>query len=81
MPVVIKKDVWVSGSLKPLACDKKEHSLLKGRSASAARALRRRNDPMVIAVRRRRDKNAPEGPALHQNNKIRPAPPVYTNIP
>ena len=31
-------------------------------SASAARALRRRNGPTVIAVHRRCDNNAPEGP-------------------
>ena len=62
-------------------CDKKEHSLLKGRSASAARALRRRNGPMVIAVHRRCDKNAPEGPGFttRQQNSPR-APHIYKYI-
>ena len=32
---------------------KKEHPPLRGRNASAARALRRRNGPTVIAVHRR----------------------------
>ena len=68
----------MSGSMGSLACDKKEHSLLKGRSASAARAERYRNDPMVIAVHRRCDKNAPAGPVstTRQQNTPR-APRIY----
>ena len=68
----------MSGSMGSLACDKKEHSLLKGRSASAARAERYRNDPMVIAVHRRCDKNAPAGPGYtpRQQNSPR-APHIY----
>ena len=41
---------------------KKEHPPLRGRNASAARALRRRNGPTVIAVHRRRATKMREGP-------------------
>ena len=59
-------------------CDKKEHSLSIYRSASAARALRRRNDPMVIAVHRRRANKTIEGPGYttRQQNSPR-APHIY----
>jgi len=78
VPAVTKKSVWMSGYMGHLACDKKEHSLLKGQSASAARAERYRNGPMVIAVHRRCDKNAPAGPGFttRQQNSPR-APHIY----
>jgi hypothetical protein len=62
-------------------CDKKEHPFLKYRSASAARAERQRSGPTVIAVRRRRDKNAPEDPGFttRQQNSPR-APHIYKYI-
>jgi len=44
------------------ACDKKEHPPFRGRNASAARALRRRNRPTVIAVHRRCATKTTEGP-------------------
>jgi hypothetical protein len=53
------------GGLDPrgaLACGKKEHPPFKGRNASAARALRRRNRPTVIAVHRRCANKTIEGP-------------------
>jgi hypothetical protein len=62
-------------------CDKKEHPPLEGRSASAARALRRRNGPMVIAVHRRCANKTIEGPGFttRQQNSPR-APRIYKYI-
>lgn len=62
-------------------CDKKEHPFLKYRSASAARAERQRSRPTVIAVRRRRDKNAPAGPVSTPKQQNTPrAPRIYKYI-
>lgn len=62
-------------------CDKKEHPPSKDRSASAARAERQRNRPTVIAVRRRRDKNARESPVSTPKHRSSPrAPRIYKYI-
>jgi len=60
---------------------KKEHPPSRSRSASAARAERQRSGPTVVAVRRRRDKKAPEGPVstTRQQNSPR-APRIYKYI-
>jgi len=53
-----------------------------GRSASAARAGRRRNSPTVIAVHRRRAIKTPAGPV--STDKLQnpgPAPHIYKYIP
>lgn len=61
-----------------LVCDKKEHSLLKGRNASAARAERYRNGPTVIAVHRRCATKTTEGPvSTTRLQNPGPAPHIY----
>ena len=57
-----KKGIGGLGPRGALACDKKEHPPFRGRNASAARALRRRNRPTVIAVHRRCATKTTEGP-------------------
>jgi hypothetical protein len=57
-----KKGIGGLGPRGALACDKKEHPPFRGRNASAARALRRRNRPTVIAVHRRCATKTIEGP-------------------
>ena len=53
-----------------------------GRSASAARAGRRRNGPMVIAVHRRRANKTPAGPvSTTRLQNPGPAPHIYKYIP
>jgi len=73
-----KKGIGGLGPRGALACDKKEHPPFRGRNASAARALRRRNGPTVIAVHRRCDNNAPEGPvSTDKRRNPGPAPHIY----
>ena len=57
-----KKMAWFRASGWSRHVVKKEHPPLRGRNASAARALRRRNGPTVIAVHRRCANKTWEGP-------------------
>jgi hypothetical protein len=57
-----KKGIGGLGPRGALTCDKKEHPPFRGRNASAARALRRRNGPTAIAVHRRCATKTTAGP-------------------
>ena len=73
-----KKGIGGLGPRGALACDKKEHPPFKGRNASAARALRRRNRPTVIAVHRRCATKTIEGPvSTDKRQNPGPAPHIY----